>query len=170
MIGTLVFDQSVFEITKAELHVPLNESVRMFYLHVSAGAMASFALWEFEISNCRNLDDLDNNKMHVHFPETVYDDDTLGTDIIGVDDSTGLNYIQVNNGRFGYGEIQVDFKKIEGDTYRVSVFMTLGADEDKFETDEELEDYENLDEEDHSHYPHHAKAVFTVTVDEADPN
>ena len=82
---------------------------------------------------------------------------TLGTDIVGAESLTDLNYWSSSDGGYCYGDIQVNFQRIKDRTYRVQVQMTLT------ESDEDPEDLSPQD------YNVIGSADFIVTVDEDNP-
>ena len=150
-----VFNDS-YSITKAELHLPVIDDARMFYMGVYA-KNGGFHLWEFEVTGLEKVDDLDGKRLHVHSNGEAFDDDSLGTDIIGAFDTTDLNYVSVQDSAYCYGEIHVDFARIDGLTYRCHVELKLT------ESDEDPED---LTPEDCNI---ECTADFTVLVDEKNP-
>ena len=147
-----------YDIAKTDIHLPVMDEVRMMYMSVlTASGTEGFGLCEIELALLEDIDELDGRRMHIRPNGETYDDDTLGTDIIGADMLTDLNCWHTFDGSYSYGDILVDFKRIEGRTYRVHVEMTLTESEEEPE-DLSPEDYNIL-----------ATADFTVTVDEINP-
>jgi len=161
MHGSVTLEDTTSAIMNAELHLPVVDEIRMMYMSVGTDPIAGgFRLREIELALLEDIDQLDGKRIHVRPNGETYDDDTLGTDIIGADILTdsncwctdGLDYET-----YSFGDILVDFHRIEGRTYRVHVEMTL--------TDSE-EDRADLAPED---FRFTGSADFTVTVDEQDP-
>ena len=159
MVDMIKLRGKSYPITKMDLHLPEVSDVRMMYMRVDTGAdIGGFALWDIELALLNNIEELDGKRIHIMPDGETYEDDTLGTDIIGA--MTDANYWSANSMEYEdyfYGDILVDFRRIEGRIYRVHVEMTLT------ESEEEPED---LSPED---YNISATADFTVTVDEINP-
>jgi len=148
-----------YSIEKAELHLPLVDDIRIMYMMIQCGSNeGGFAIWEIELGLLEKIDDLDGKRIHVKPNGETYDDDTLGTDIIGADILTDLNYWQgPGDEDYCYGDIKVDFERINGSTYRVRVECSLTDSDD------------NPDELPSEAFKIIGKAEFTVTVDEKNP-
>ena len=161
MNSTVTLHGASYPVTEAELHLPVVDDMRLIYMMVTSDSVAGgFALWEIELALLEKIDDLDGKRIHVRPNGETYDDDTLGTDIIGSDSFTDLNYWNTHGQAipgYCYGDILVDFKRIEGRTYRVRAEMTLT------ESDEDPEDLSSED------YNVTGSADFVVTVDEQNP-
>jgi hypothetical protein len=143
-------------IVNKEMHLPLRDEIRVLYLAVSTDNIAGgFRLWGIELPLLKSLDDLDRQAIHFRGDGETFDDDTLGTDIIGSDEAINT---WCTNGKdyeaFQFGEMKVDFHRLKGRQYRVTVECTL-SDSD--------EDPQDLLPED---YWASGSAEFTVEVDE----
>ena len=152
----MVIDGRVFEIAEAELHVVVEDDSATLYLGASNTMHGGFGLWEVHLTEVTDLHDLDGAKLHANPNGDSYDDDTLGSDMVGSDLLTDLNYWSTGQDAdeiYLYGEIEVDFKRIEGNQYHCHVSCTL--------TDSD-EDPEDLTPED---YNISASADFDVTAD-----
>ena len=158
MQGTVTLLCENYPISRTKLHLPLVDDMRMMYMMVETDTEAGgFALWEIELALLENIYDLDGKRIHVKPDGQTYDDDTLGTDIIGADNFTDLNYWSTEEDGYCYGDILVDFTRLEGRKYKVHVEISLT------ESDEDPED---LSPED---YNINGSADFIVTVDEENP-
>ena len=159
MQNTMILQGLESPISEIELHLPRVDNVHMLYLRVSSGStLGGFALWDIELSLLDNIEDLDGRRIHIMPDGETYEDDTLGTDIIGA--MTDANYWSTyphGETDYVYGDILVDFKRIEGKTYQVHVEMTL-ADPDE-DPDELSPDEFNMT----------GSADFVVTIDEINP-
>lgn len=158
MQNTITLNGKSYPTENVELHLPVVDETRLLYMAVESETEAGgFGLWEIELALLDDIDDLDCKRIHVRPDGETYDDDTLGTDIIGADMFTDLNYWSAGDDGYCYGDILVDFKRIEGRTYHVHVECAL--------TDSD-EDPEDLSPED---FQHTGSADFIVTVDEENP-
>ena len=158
MENSLILNGKRYAVSRVELHLPPDEDIRMMYMSVETETEAGFfALWNYELALLEDINDLDGKRIHVKPNGETYDDDTLGTDIIGADNSTDVNYWSTKDTPYCYGDILVDFRRIKDRTYRVHVEIAL--------TDSD-EDPEDLSPED---YNIAGNAEFTVEVDEKDP-
>ena len=154
----MTIDGVNYEINNVELHLPVDDDVRFLYmLACTDSETEGFGLWEIELALLGNIDDLDGKRIHIKPNGENYDDDTLGTDIIGADMITDLNYLNTPDACYSYGDIMVDFKRIEYRTYQIHIEMTLTESE---------EDPEDLSPED---YNITGSADFLVNVDENNP-
>ena len=148
-----------YSIEEAELHLPLVDDILLMYIMVQCESKeGGFAIWEIELALLEKFDDLDGKRIHVKPNGETYDDDTLGTDIIGADTLTDLNYWQGPGDKdYCYGDIKVDFERITGSTYRVRVECSLtDSDEDPVALPSEAFDVIG-------------KAEFTVIIDQKNP-
>jgi len=130
----------------------------MLYLGVVTDSEAGdFGLWEVELALLRDIHDLDGHRIHVRPSGECYEDDTLGTDMIGAYNTSDLNYWAAKDRSYVYGDVLVEFSRIQGRIYRVHFQCTL-SDSD--------EDPQALSPED---YWARGTADFTVEVDEDNP-
>ena len=158
MTDRLFFDGLECEINKAELHLPMDAGGRMMYLGVSVEPeRLGFGLWEVELVCVEAIDDLDGKRIHAKADGESYDDDTAGADMLGAYSTSDLNYLSYQGNTFCYGDILVDFKKIQGRKYQIHIELAL--------TDSD-EDPEDLPPE---AYNHQLTADYTVEVDEKNP-
>ena len=142
-------------VKKACLHLPELEGRRYMYLSVDAESeLGGFFLWEIPLPFLYSLDNMDSQRIHIK-----PNGESLGADIIAAYHSTDMNYWHGSPDEedYAYGEILIDFIRIEGNRYQVRMKMTM--------TDSE---------EDPADFPPEAfdtvvKADFVVTVDEKDP-
>jgi hypothetical protein len=157
MEGIVTLQDIGYPIDSVELHLPTVDDTRMMYLSVSTetGASMSFNLWDIELALLENIDELDGKRIHLYPNGESYEDDTLGADIIGA--MTDANYWFTNGNSYVYGEILMDFKRIRGQTYRITAAITLA---------DSAEDPEDLSPEDFSY---HAELDCLVAVDEKNP-
>jgi hypothetical protein len=156
--GTVTLNQQEYPVSEVELHLPLDAGVRMMYLGVVTDSEAGgFGLWDVELAMLEDIDGLDGGRIHVKPDGECYDDDTLGTDMVGAYETSDLNYWGAKGKSYCYGEILVDFKRIEGRKYTVHFECTL--------TDSENDSDDLLPED----YQYKGSADFTVEVDEKDP-
>jgi len=157
--NTMTLKGSESPIVEIELHLPRVDDVHMLYLRVSSGSsLGGFALWDIELSLLDNIEDLDGRRIHVMPNSETYEDDTLGTDIIGA--MTDANYWSTcphGQTDYIYGDILVDFKQVEGRTYQVHIEMTLADSDD--DPDELSPDEFNII----------GGADFVVSIDEENP-
>lgn len=158
MRDTVVLAGREYPITNVKLHLPVQGDSAMMYLRVDTDAQGgSFALWDIELACLEDIDKLDGQRIHVRPGGETYDDDTLGTDILGADSFTDMNFWYTDGDGYSYGDILIDFKRIEGRTYRVHCEFTLTESE---------QDLDELLPEDFSVT---ATADFTVIVDQENP-
>jgi hypothetical protein len=151
-------DGKTYAISEVELHIVLDDGTSMMYMAVAAkGKAGGFGLWEVELPQLKSIDGLDGKRIHVRPDGECYDDDTLGTDMVGAYAATDLNYWGSKNGPLVYGDILVDFTRIEGRTFRVKIKMTL-ADAQDHPADLPPEAFS-----------HSGCADFVVTLDENNP-
>ena len=152
------FEDKKFEIEKTECHiVDINGYFFLFLAVRYDNEQSAFWLWEMPLENLQTIADLDGKRIHWDVDDDRLDDDTLGSDFDVACNSSGLNYWNGPDCSRAYGEIKVDFKCIEGSTYKIEASFTLSKDEDEMEDDEE------------ESYPCHGGAEFTVVVDDIDP-
>ena len=163
MENTLTLEWQTVPLKDFELHLPKVYDQRILYLMVDSNSeLGGFALWEITLDLLDDIDSLDGKRIHLKHDGECYDDDTLGTDIIGSNDITDLNYWNTHYheeyDNFAYGDILVDFKLIENEKYYVHIEMTL--------TDNLEDGPEYLELED---YGFRGGADFVVNIDEEDP-
>jgi hypothetical protein len=156
VIGRLTIHGQTYSVYKADLHLPILDGSRYLFLTTYVGPAdddLGFALWEVELPLLKRLDLLDGQRIHVRPGGEGYEDDTLGTDIIGMREISrwgiGMNYGV-------YGDIQIDFRRIQGREYRCVVECSL--------SDADLEDQAPSE-----HFEAIGRADFTVIADEVDP-
>lgn len=158
MTDKVFLDEKVYPIEKAELHLVPYDNSFMMYLGVSTdGEAGGFGLWEVELPLLKSIEELGSQRIHVKPDGECYDDDTLGTDMVGAYATSDLNYWGGQNESYVYGEITVDFKRIEGWTFQIHIELTL-TDSNK--------DTEDLPPE---AFNHRGSADFIVTADDKDP-
>jgi hypothetical protein len=159
MIGKIELLDKEYPIYGAKLHIPLRDDNRWIYLMTHAKPNCGFAFWGAEIPGLERIEDLDGQPIHVKRSGEVYDDDTLATDIIGMDEESELNYWNMMNEVCGpcyfYGEIRIDFKRQKDLEFLCMVECRL--------TDKQ--DVELIPE----NCPVIGRAEFVVAVDEQDP-
>ena len=171
MENQIYFNQETIKVEEVKLHIPEDQGHYFLFLSVSwDGGNKGFGLWNIELARLKDINGLHLGRIHIQPGGETYDDDTLGSDIVRACEVTDLNYWNDYPSAYDFGEILVDFERIEGNSYRVNLSMTLGQDEEEFKSERELENYESLEIDDPARYPHTAKATFTVTVDERHPN
>ena len=163
MENTLTLEWQTVPLKDFELHLPKVYNQRMLYLMVDSGCeLGGFALWEISLDLLDDINALDGKRIHVKHDGECFEDDTLGTDIIGADGITDLNYWNTyyhkEYDNFAFGDIQVDFKLIENNKYSVHIEMTL--------TDNLEDGPEDLEPED---FGFRGSADFIVDIDEDDP-
>lgn len=155
-VDKIRLDIQVDEIKESRCSLPIIGDLRMLYLRV-VGETNRACLWDVELPLLESLEDLDGQRIHVRPDGECYDDDTLGTDMVGAYSTSDLNFWDSTEDSLLYGDIRVDFNQIEGRTFRVRIEMTLSDSED---------DPEDLPPE---AFDHVGKADFVVTVDEKNP-
>jgi hypothetical protein len=159
MEGKVVLNGDEYPISRVVLHIPQVDDFRKMYLLLETGTEAGgFALWDIELSLLENIENLHDKQIHLKPNGETYEDDTLGTDIIGA--MTDGNYWSTNSDQyddFVFGDILIQFQNVENQKYRIHVEMALT------ESDEDPED---LSPED---YNISASADFEVTIDERNP-
>ena len=131
----------------------------MMYLGVSAEQpdRLGFGLWEVELVCVEAVDDLDGKHIHAKADGESYDDDTAGADMLGAYSTSDLNYLSLRGQTYLFGDVLVDFKKVEGRQYQVHIELSLT------DSDEEPEDLQQ------EAFNHHLIADFAVEVDEKNP-
>ena len=127
MIGTMNVNSESYPVLKAELHLPLIRGARYLDMLIIGPGCCSFGLSYVELSFLDNLDDLDGKRIHIHADGESFEDDTLGTDIVGADDFTDGNLWQYPSVVYFYGEIQIDFKKVQDRIYHCVLCCQLTA-------------------------------------------
>lgn len=160
MIGMLFVNQREHRLAEAELLLPLDGGTRWMYLFVSGeDPHVGFGMWDVElVLLTADLNRLDGQRIHVRPDYATCDDDTLGTDISQMYETTDINYLRAGDEFYSFGEIQVDFHRIDGNTYRCRFSATL--------TDEEPAELREMPE---SAFKDRATAEFIVTVEERRP-
>lgn len=157
MLGTLTIGRRSYEVAKAELHVPVKEECRILYLSawgIKGGKEGGLVIYGAELALLNSPADLDGARIHVRPDGETYEDDTLGTDIIGwnEEESTAREDEELYN----YGDICIDFESIGGNEYRCRVkcdLALIGPPTDGPSTS----------------YPVKATAEFLAIADEVDP-
>ncbi|MBN1553682.1 MAG: hypothetical protein JXA11_02970 [Phycisphaerae bacterium] len=129
MIGTMNVNGEKYPVINAELHFPLIRGARYLDILVIGPGCCSFGLSYVELSLLDNLDDLDGKRIHIHADGESFGDDTLGTNIIGADGFTDGNVWQYPKTVYFYGEIQMDFQKVEDRIYHCKLFCQLTSDD-----------------------------------------
>jgi len=128
MDNTILLNGISADIRSAELHLPACDGFRRMYLLVTAEPRTEFALWDVDLLLLADINDLDGKRIHVRGDGETFEDDTLGTDILPLNDGTGWYSTQ---GDYLFSELQMDFKRLEGCTYRCKVQCLLtDADEE----------------------------------------
>jgi hypothetical protein len=158
MIGTLKLGDAVYAVRSVEMHVPEEGETRWLYLLVAAEPDEGFALWGLELPLLNSLEALHGQRLHVRWGGDAFDDDTLGTDIIGVESTTDLNYWHGSQGSYAFAEVQVDFERVAEHRFRCCVSLLL-TDPD---ADQEAGCVPQVP-------PVRATGEFTAEVDEIDP-
>lgn len=131
MLGQLSVLGTIYPVTHAELHVPALYGTRLMYLRVSTEHDGGFGIWEVDLSRLEGLNELDGKRIHIRWEGDAFEDDTLGTDTTGVEDTTDLNYLQADGENYGYREVLVDFTRLQSHQYRVEArFVLMSEDED----------------------------------------
>lgn len=138
--SVLTVNNMKYAVTEAELHLPSEEGLRMMYMSVRCGPNTGFALWEYELALLANIEDLHAKRIHVTHTGEAYADDTLGTDIVGAHLYTDANVCCVEGDVYVYGDILVDFKRVEGRKYRCHAELAL-SDLDQYPADLSPEDF-----------------------------
>lgn len=160
MIGTLTVGDREYCLAEAELHMPLLGENRWMYLVVAAAdGRVGFGLWDVEFTALTRLEELDGKRMHVRRDTSAYDDDTLGTDIAAMYETTDINYLSTEEGAFDFEEIQLDFEYREPPQCRCRFRAVLTADTKQDPNKESKEACGVI-----------ACAEFTVRLDENDPS
>lgn len=114
-----------YPVIDAELHLPRVDEARWLYMGAYVEPDDGLRLWDIELASLQDLDDLDGKRIHVRPNGETYDDDTMGTDIVGMYDTTDMNGWKVGNEIYLYGDIQIDFERIEGRQFRCRFECTL---------------------------------------------
>jgi hypothetical protein len=159
MKGTLSIAGDVYAVVKAELHLPVLDYRRYMYLSVwgeRGNEGAGFDLWNVELALLESFDELDGKRIHVRPDGESYEDDTLGCDIIGMDDERSF-WQTTGRQVYAYGDIRIHFQRLDGDQYRCHVDCTLA----EVGPNEERRTRE---------FPITGSADFAVTADEIDPD
>jgi hypothetical protein len=160
MRGQIVVHGQSYPILSAELHLPVIEDIRYIYLTVAGGPLGEddgFGLGDVELALLDSLDDLDGKSIHLTREGESFADDTLGTDIIGMGETSGwLCGWMVDGECYAYGEMRFDFERISEARYRCRVHCALREEDPNtaMPTGEDVLE---------------ASADFTVEVDEIDP-
>ena len=147
-VGILHLDGVVYTVSKAELHVPQHEDMRLLYLLVVVDRGGGFALWGPELGRLGGVDQLHGQRIHLRWRDGPLADDTLGTDIAGIEATSDLNYWHAPNGGLAFREIQIDFKQVTGWRFKCRVSLLLIAEGRSL---------------------HHASGEFVAVVDEESP-
>lgn len=138
-------------IATAELHLPYSDGVRLMYLRVEgrlAGDSFDLTLGEIELPLLRAIEELDGHRIHVRFTGRTFKDDTLATDITAMLEND-ISPWTCSWEAAKSGELLIDFKRIEGSTYRCRVDFWWRNRGDRSRT--------------------RCTAEFTVAVDEVNP-
>ena len=64
------------------------------------------------------------------------DGGTLDTNVIGIKDTTDLNYVRAGDEAYGYDEIQIDFERVGENVFRCRLRGTLITEEDDEASDD----------------------------------
>ena len=123
-----------YPIESSELHIVKCDNIFRMYLGVANKKIGGFGFWEVELKSLKLIDELDGKRIHVKPNGELYNDDTLGTNMLGAYEDSDLNYWGGDAGFYYYGEILIDFKRLQDLTYRVHIELTLT------DSDEEPED------------------------------
>ena len=104
MQNTITLNGKSYPTENVELHLPVVDETRLLYMAVESETEAGgFGLWEIELALLDNIEDMDGKRIHVRPDGETYDDDSLGTDIIGADMFTDLNYWSASDDGYCYG-------------------------------------------------------------------
>jgi hypothetical protein len=159
-MNRIVFDGMECPIQEAELHFPIMDGIRMMYMAVESSLpeAGSFRIWGIELALLDDLDDLNGKRIHIMPNGEAFDDDTLGTDIIGVQTFTDQHYWDTAERPLQYGEIMMEFHRIRGQLCRIHGEITLTeSDEDAADLPPEA-------------FDHFAVVDFEVLLDKKKPN
>ena len=150
-----------YSVKRAELHFPLMDETRYIFLCVYLEPKGGFAAWYIEVPLLAGLDALDGPRIHIRADGFAYPDDTLGTDCIGADNWTDMNYWSIEDATYNWGELQLDFRRLDEGRFRVIVSARLS---DGPEWDDSTAEEFPLDE-----FRIAARAELIVVPDEVDP-
>ena len=157
--GYIYIEEQQYLVSSTEMHVvPEDEEGYTLYFTVeSAAGKCGFCLWGIDLPLLESIKALDGRRLHLRHDGESYDDDDLGSDILGAYDNSDLNYWHGETD-YGYGDIQIDFTRIEDKTYRVQIALTL-TDSDEHPLELSSEDF-----------TFRGGAVVNVTVDDKLPD
>ncbi len=163
MPGELIFGGERFALTKTELYLPAVEEGEWRYLYIGvSGPQAGFGIWGAVLQAVERVEDLDGRRLHVHFGcYETYPDDTLGSDIVSIDDTTDLNYLTIEEHNYGFGEVQVDFERVDGHEFRCRFCLRVVREGG----DSLITQPESLETE----YPLEVRGEFTAIIQEQQP-
>lgn len=156
MIGQVAVRGRAGRAIRAGVHIPADGESRWIYIEVEAEPEVWFAFWGAELTLLEELDQLDGARIHVKMSGESYEDDTLGTDTIGMTEVSDLNYIRVGDECLGYDDVLIDFKRVTGREYHCVV---------KLLHRDQLDQSGSVDEE----LGTTCTAEFTATIDEKCP-
>jgi len=161
MIGFVRVGERNYEVVQAELHVPLLDETRHIFLCVNIQPPGGFAFWYVQLPGLGRLEELSGQRIHVRCDGFSYQDDTLATDCTGAESWTDLNYWQIDGRAYSWGEMRIDFQRVDGGRYRILVTARLSEN-----------DLRNVDWENASllqHCPVEASAELSIVADERNP-
>ena len=107
--GYLRIENQEIAIAKAELLCEISEGyiIRLVAEFVGGGF---FGFCDVELPLLKSIPELAEQRIHIEWEADAFEDDTLGTDWIGADDTTDLNCLYLSRDRYyKYGEIIIDF-------------------------------------------------------------
>lgn len=151
-----------YPVVQAELHTPLTDGQRFIHLFAyieSPEGPGGFGFNQVEVPLLAGADGLDGQRIHVRPDGYAYEDDTLATDYVGAEVFTDLNFWRIGGRDYLWGEMQIDFERIQGLRYRVRVRARLAP----LEPDEDMDENRQLER-----CTMEARAEFTVVADERD--
>ena len=135
-LGQMIVRGETFDIDTVRLYLPEDEQGRLMYLWIGTSRDSGFAVWGALLQLADKPADLHGKRLHVRLNGYTYDDDTLGTDVIGIEDTTDLNYVRAGDEAYAYDEIQIDFERVSENEFRCRLRGTLTTEEDDEASDD----------------------------------
>lgn len=171
--GELTLKKKTYKITYTELHLhTADRDCQRLSLAVRGKPQMGFAVWLVPIE-LDSIEDLHGQRMHFAWTMETYDDDTLSSNTEGVDEITGLNYLQVGGGEgdnYCYGSVEINFKHLGERVFECKARMrVLLADHDNDDMEEILDAAYSGSKRMDRAFPTLARATFTVQADDQDP-
>ncbi|MBW7905421.1 MAG: hypothetical protein LC135_02900 [Phycisphaerae bacterium] len=99
-----------YPIVDKELHIPLRDGSRWIFLWVTIAPEGGFGFWNIELPLLGELSTLPGQRIHVRRDGSTFEDDSLGTDCVGMDTMTDLNCWKVGDQYYDWIEMLIDFR------------------------------------------------------------